>query len=116
MRTGIYAIYDTVGEAIVGGLHLHKHEAAATRFYNDVMGTRDTVVGQHPEDYDLLFLGTLEDDEEQMLSGAVPTRTVLSGKQWVAIHAAQASKLAASTAQNDAGSPNRVREMVREGK
>lgn len=128
MRTGIYAIYDKVAHGIVGGLHLHKHQAAAERFYNDVMGTRDTVVGQHPEDYDLIRVGTLmESDgflpelEVVLKSGNAndiecQTAVVLSGVQWVAIHAAQAAKLADSTAQNEVGRANGFPKKVRETK
>lgn len=57
MRTGIYAILDIVADGILGGLYLHKHEAAAVRFFNDIAGDPQTMVARHPSDFNLIRLG-----------------------------------------------------------
>lgn len=72
----IYAILDTVADTIIGGLTIHKHDAAAIRFFADVASMPDSRVGQHPHDYNLMCLGcittdnTIEADDTLILSGA----------------------------------------------
>lgn len=78
--TGIYAIMDTIAQQITGGLYLHKHEAAAVRFFADVAQMPDSLVGKHPQDFDLVRLGylSLENDIK-------PDNTViLRGSIWAA--------------------------------
>lgn len=78
MRTGIYAILDTAADMYIGGLHLHKHEASAVRMFNDIAMLPDTIIGKHPEDFELIQLGHLEDDNKM----SVEHMLVLTGKQW----------------------------------
>lgn len=85
MQTGIYAIYDKVADMYIGGLLLHKHDAAAIRFFQDVAGLGDSLVGKHPEDFDLMLVGNL--DEENKVSGHKPA-VVVSGKALAALNAA----------------------------
>lgn len=75
----VYAIYDNVGKAIIGGLHLHKHQAAAVRFYQDVATAPGTLLAKHAEDYDLVQLGHLKDTALQS-----DFKVVLQGKVWKA--------------------------------
>lgn len=82
MKNGIYAVYDNVATDITGGLHLHKHQAAAIRMFADVASDPKTMIAQHPQDYDLIQLGTLGDNHE-----IEPRYTViLKGSVW---HAAK---------------------------
>lgn len=73
----IFAIYDHVADAIIGGLHLHRHQASAIRMFGDIATLPDSSIGLHPEDFDLLLLGVLNDDhtitacKEIILAGAV---------------------------------------------
>lgn len=78
--TTIYAIYDNVAKTITGGLHLHKHQASAIRFYSDVALTKDTNVNRHTEDYDLVQLGHLKDNSALQSDYKV----ILTGKTWLA--------------------------------
>lgn len=77
MINGIYAVYDNVAKEIVGGLHLHKHQAAAIRMFADAASDPKTMLAQHPQDYDLVQLGTLGENNEieprytNVLKGAV---------------------------------------------
>lgn len=78
--TGIYAILDNVAGALVGGLTCHKHEAAAVRFYSDVATMKDSLIGKHPQDFDLLRLGYVTHHNE-----IEPEHTViLRGSTWAA--------------------------------
>lgn len=83
MNTYIFAILDTVANALIGGLLLHKHEAAAVRFYSDVATMKDSQIARHPQDFNLLQLGYL-DDEHQLVPDY---RVVLTGENWLAANA-----------------------------
>lgn len=89
MRTGIYAIRDIVANAIVSGLHLHKADASAIRWFSDILNDEKHLVGAHPRDFSLVLLGHLveldEDEAEERpfnyVEGA-PPRVVLFGSTW----------------------------------
>lgn len=80
MRTGIYAIYDNLAKAILGGLHLYKHDAAAIRFFSDIATTANTQINKHPSDFDLVRLGFLENEVELTPLHEV----ILTGANWLA--------------------------------
>lgn len=83
-HAGIYAIYDKVAGQILGGLHFHKHEAAAIRFFSDVAAMANSQVGQHPADFELVKLGWITVDNKTI----VPDYSlVLSGEKWAAAQA-----------------------------
>lgn len=84
MQTGIYAILDIIANMIVGGLYMHKHDAVAIRFFNDVASQGDSLISKHPQDFDLICLGTLEEDNTITPVGE-EYRTILTGKQWLAL-------------------------------
>lgn len=77
----IYAIYDTLAKAILGQLQLFRHDAAAIRFFNDVASQQNTIVGQHPNDFELISLGTLGEGEFIFAQREV----VITGAQWLAM-------------------------------
>lgn len=82
MKIGIYAIFDVVAQMIIGGLQLHRHHAAAIRMFGDVASAKDTAIAQHPKDFNLIFLGQLNDDNTIM--AIVPPEVVISGSAWLA--------------------------------
>lgn len=77
---GIYAIRDIVAQMLTGGLYLHKHEASAIRFFGDVAADPQSLIGKHPEDFELIQLGYLSIKDEIIPS----TKTVLTGTVWKA--------------------------------
>lgn len=83
MPRQIYAIYDNVAEAIIGGLHLHPHQAPAIRMFSDVATMPNSQIALHPADFDLLLLGTLLDDNtiEGSKSSKIP---IMTGANWSA--------------------------------
>lgn len=80
MKQGIYAIFDTMAKDITGGLYLHKHQAAAVRFYADVATDKDTSIYRHPQDYDLILLGYIQED----LTLEPRYSVILKGSVWIA--------------------------------
>ncbi|WNK13916.1 MAG: nonstructural protein [Microvirus sp.] len=82
----IYAIRDTLAQALVGGLHLFKHDAAAVRFFTDVISDAQTMLHRHPNDHELICLGEVCDSGKDMsvdgfVGGPV---VVITGSAWVA--------------------------------
>lgn len=80
MPKQIYAIYDNVSEMIIGGLQLHAHAAPAIRTFGDIAVMQDSQIGRHPNDFDLICLGTLNDDNTITSQHGI----VLSGATWAA--------------------------------
>lgn len=76
----VYAIIDNLAKALLGGLHLHKHEASAVRFFADVASMPESMVGRHPQDYDLVQLGFITNTNEIERS----YKLVLKGSVWAA--------------------------------
>lgn len=78
---GVYAVIDNITKEILGGLHLHKHEAAAIRFFTDVATLPNSMIAQHPNDYALWRLGyitleqTLEAHHELIITGGTLAAT-----------------------------------------
>lgn len=86
----LYAIRDTVAESIGQQVWLFKADAAAIRFFHDVLSDSKSYPANHPDDYELLSLGMLEDDGSFM---GAPT-VIFTGTQWKqAKDAAEAAKL-----------------------
>lgn len=89
-RVGIYAVRDTVAQDIIGGLHLHRHDAAAVRMFIDAATDKGTRIAQHPQDYELICLGytdetgQLYDSPDAPDDTIGPPSTILTGKQWLA--------------------------------
>lgn len=76
----IYAILDNVAGDLIGGLHIHRHDASAIRFFGDVANMQDSHVGRRPNDYALVCLGKFTDDHRIIPDYSV----VLEGSTWLA--------------------------------
>lgn len=84
MRKGLYVIVDRKAEEILGNIiHVTRHEAPAVRSFDDAARMPQSIIGQHPEDFDLVRLGYLEED----LTLTVETETILRGSTWAAAQA-----------------------------
>lgn len=86
----VYAIRDKVAESIGQQVWLFKADAAAIRFFHDVLSDPKSYPATHPDDYELMSLGLLEDDGNFMGAPMV----IFTGTQWKqAKDAAEAAKL-----------------------
>lgn len=78
---GLYAIIDNLSGNIIGPISLFKAAAVAIRMFGDVAAAKDTIIGQHPADFDLYQLGFLDLD-----NNLVPAKElVLTGQKWLAV-------------------------------
>jgi len=88
----IYGIRDKVADSMGQQVWLFKADAAAIRFFHDVLSDAKSYPANHPDDYELVVLGVLED------SGCISTdgcpSVIFTGTQWKqAKEAAEAAKL-----------------------
>lgn len=76
----LYAVYDLVAGEVIGPIFQHAADAAAIRDFSDVAADRNTTIGKHPADYQLISLGTLEG-----LQIKPAHELIVSGSQWLAL-------------------------------
>lgn len=77
---GVYVLYDKLAQAIVGGLHLHKHEATALRMFSDIITMNDSRVAQHPKDFDLCRIGFYNPITHQLTTDFA---TLMNAQRWI---------------------------------
>lgn len=58
--TAIYAVLDVKAECIIGNVFTDKAPASAIRTFGDLLKDTRTIVGMHPEDFNLICLGCLD--------------------------------------------------------
>lgn len=85
----IYAIRDLVANSLLGGLHLFRHPAPAVRFFGDIAADQQTMIARHPQDYDLIRIGALDEDTFVVTPLPIP-EVIITGAAYVA--AQQAAK------------------------
>lgn len=96
-RTGIYAIRDNLAGMLIGGLHMHKHDAPAIRFFHDVATMPDSGIARHPQDYELILICYIEDDgtlhstRNAEGSELIAPETVLTGATWATMQQQEAT-------------------------
>lgn len=87
----LYAIYDRATEDIIGVIHAMTHDTPAIRLFCDVAAAQGSMIKQHPEDFSLVCLGTLESnyDAAGTLELDHEFTVVFTGLQWAAIQPSQ---------------------------
>lgn len=82
----IYAIHDTKADDLVGLqmyiMFVFRTDAQAIRYFTDSVTDDKSVLAKHPEDYQLVQLGTLDDDNTLRPE---KHRTVFTGSQVLAV-------------------------------
>lgn len=82
MSRKIYSLYDGVAGMLDGQLMLVNRDGPAIRAFFDALGRADTLPGQHPGDYSLVCLGTIEDNGVIVPESSGPC-VVATGVSWV---------------------------------
>lgn len=77
----LYQLRDIRAQDLIGPVVAHKSMQPAIRMFEDVLQSKDTAPGQHPADYDLLFVGTQNDETGEITAGA--PQIVATGKGWL---------------------------------
>lgn len=86
MKKGIYAIYDRIAQGIASQnvIMVYPHVAVAVRSFADAFRDERSPMKAHAEDYDLIQLGYLSDDELSIEPTPPELRVVMTGKALVA--------------------------------
>lgn len=80
----IYSVYDLKSESLIGGLITERLDAPAIRAFHDALDPKNnSILAAHPADFQLMCLGTIEDDGRIFISPDGPT-VVATGAQWAA--------------------------------
>lgn len=82
MTKYIYTVFDKVANTIVGSLITEPHDAPAIRAFHDALGHPNSILSQHPADFDLLKVAEITDTGEVSI-GSYP-RTVATGTAYLA--------------------------------
>lgn len=89
MLRRIYAIYDKVAEDISGPAITCRNEAEAVRLFTELLNRKDSTIGAHPKDHDLIWLGDIisKHTEGVQLDAArgESGQIVMSGETWAAL-------------------------------
>lgn len=64
----VYTVFDRKMKEH-GSLVLFKNEEAAVRGMTDAFGGQDTIVAKHPEDFDLICIGSYDQDQGVVYGG-----------------------------------------------
>lgn len=85
----LYAILDNASNMIIGGVHLFPQDAAALRFFRDLVGDPQTMMGRHPNDHHLLCIASLDDETGDLLTEGCPLVVITGSAMAESIRAAQ---------------------------
>lgn len=79
----IYAIRDRIAQDLAGmfPLVVFNTDAQAVRYFGDSMKTNNSSIGAHPNDYELIILGSLHDDG---IIEAQPPAIIVTGTALIA--------------------------------
>lgn len=77
----IYAVYDSVSQTIISALILEASDAPAIRAFYDALRNQGSALAQHPADYDLMLLGSLDMDTGTVYQES--TKTIATGNGWL---------------------------------
>lgn len=83
MKKRLYTLYDLVSESVIGGIIQEVNDMAAARTFYDALKASDSPLAQHPQDYNLLYVGTLHEDGVIMDAESAPRPVVATGASWV---------------------------------
>lgn len=85
MMLKLYQVLDKQAACVVGPIISVRHMAQAIRLFNDTLATEGTTLNQHPDDYDLMYVG--EQDDETGALAPSQTQIVHTGTAWKASQA-----------------------------
>lgn len=110
MEEYIYGIYDLKALRLLSGMMLiQPSDAAATRWFVDILSVQGTTQNSHPEDFVLVRLGTIEMDGLAMKSYSVgATDPVTTGAAIVRYYASQTTPDQQTLPKEDASSDSNL--------
>lgn len=80
MQKRLYIVYDTVAASIVGEILQALSDAPAIRAFHDALKTPNSLISQHPADFQLLYIGAIEDNGDLLIDNRA---VVATGAAWL---------------------------------
>lgn len=82
----VYILWDKLAKDAVGvmKLHIFAHDAAAVRFFGDVLADSQSSLARHPQDYELKCVAQFDARENEMIKGFKQPQVIITGEQWLA--------------------------------
>lgn len=77
----VYCLYDRVAATWIGQLVVDRADAPVIRMFHDLLADDKTGPGQHPNDYELKYIGQVADDGQLV---SVDPQVVATGSAWLA--------------------------------
>lgn len=77
----LYQVYDKVAEAVTGPILSSRNDGAAIRHFFDGLATQGTTLNEHPDDYELRYLGD-QDPDDGVIDPCTGPVTITTGTVW----------------------------------
>lgn len=79
MRMGIYVVFDAKADAVMGAPFAERSDETAARAYSDMASRKDSLIGTHPEDFDLIRVAYVDLSTRKV---EMVEQLIVSGEQW----------------------------------
>jgi hypothetical protein len=83
MEKRLYMVYDVIACTIIGTPILERADAAAMRAFNDALANPESLLGQHPKDFNLLYLGSISADGALYPAPGDSGQIIATGASWL---------------------------------
>lgn len=61
-QRSLFVIHDKVAETFIGQIIVERHPAPVCRIFHALLADNKTSLAQHPQDYNVVHIGYIEDD------------------------------------------------------
>jgi hypothetical protein len=86
-----YVIFDKVAQLWIGQPLIDRSDAPVIRLFHDVLADSSSLLGKHPADYELRYVGQLADDGDMIPS---TVSVVATGSAWLAARSQESFNVA----------------------
>lgn len=84
MQKKLYQVYDLIAEMAVGPVIVDFRDNPAVRTFIMVLEDKNTQLGQRPQDYELRYIGDLNEATSAVTVPPGCPQTIATGRAWVA--------------------------------
>lgn len=85
-QRSLFIFHDRVAENFVGFIQINRHPAPVVRDFHSLLADKQTSLGQHPNDFNVVHIGFIDDDGT--ITPIAPL-IIATGASWVALQQQQ---------------------------
>lgn len=82
-KSNLYVVYDKVAELIFGTIIRAGNDEVARRSFRSALGTADGPFKGHEADYQLLYIGTIDEASAAIALNGTDVKVVMDGGDWL---------------------------------